>query len=137
MKAFYKYHFTLSALIILFLMSRCSHDNVVQDINPAEAQKMIQGNINNPEFVLLDVRTPGEFTSGHIAGAINIDFNADEFESKIGQLDKNKQYLVYCRTGHRSSRAVAMMKDKGFKSLKNLDGGLADWIAGNLPVVTQ
>jgi rhodanese-related sulfurtransferase len=137
MKIFRIFHSVLGVLLIFFLVTSCSSKKGVQDIIPAEAEKLMHENISNPQFIILDVRTPGEFVSGHLAGAINVDFNADDFEMKIGQLNKDGIYLVYCRAGLRSSKAVTMMKDKGFKSLNNLDGGISNWIEGNLPVVTE
>jgi rhodanese-related sulfurtransferase len=137
MKANFTFCYLAASLLILVLLPRCNRDSVVQNVSPAEAEKIIQANMNNTAFVILDVRTPAEFSAGHLAGAINIDFNADDFETKAGQLDKNKNYLVYCRTGHRSSGAVAMMKQNGFKSLKNMDGGISEWISRNLPVISE
>ncbi|MCK6599511.1 MAG: rhodanese-like domain-containing protein, partial [Bdellovibrionaceae bacterium] len=62
------------------------------------------------DSVILDVRTPDEYLSGHIKGAINIDFYASDFQNQLGKLDKEKDYKVYCRSGNRSSKAVNMMK---------------------------
>ena len=130
-----KYYSFFFAWLMLILFSQCSHNNdVVQDMSPAEAQKLIIGNNNNPGFMIVDVRTPEEFNSGHLEGSINIDYNADDFDAKIGQLDKNKTFLVYCRSGHRSSKAVSLMKDKGFRSIKNLEGGISNWASENLPL---
>ena len=126
------------AIFILLLMTQCHPDrSITVNVSPAEAAKLSQDNNPNPGFIILDVRTPGEFSSGQIKGANNIDFRSDDFETNISRLDKNKTYLVYCHSGNRSSQAVSMMKDKGFKSLKNLDGGIANWVAENLPVVTE
>jgi rhodanese-related sulfurtransferase len=77
--------------------------------------------------VILDVRTPGEFMTGHIHDAQNIDFESGSFESQIESLDKNGTYAVYCRSGNRSGQAVKVMQDAGFKNIYNLDGGVIDW----------
>jgi rhodanese-related sulfurtransferase len=77
--------------------------------------------------VILDVRTPGEFMTGHIQDAQNIDFESGSFESQIESLDKNGTYAVYCRSGNRSGQAVKVMQDAGFKNIYNLDGGAIDW----------
>ncbi|HMP99785.1 MAG TPA: rhodanese-like domain-containing protein [Cyclobacteriaceae bacterium] len=76
--------------------------------------------------VLLDVRTPGEFQSGHIKGAKNIDFYSSDFRDKVNQLDKDKEYFLYCRSGARSASACNMMAKAGFK-VYNLDGGIGEW----------
>ncbi|NUM60104.1 MAG: rhodanese-like domain-containing protein [Bdellovibrionaceae bacterium] len=72
------------------------------------------------DSVILDVRTPDEYLSGHIKGAINIDFYASDFQNQLGKLDKEKDYKVYCRSGNRSSKAVNMMKNIGFKNVENI-----------------
>lgn len=125
-------------VVIMLVFAKCAGDNkTIKVVNPAEAAKLIFENSNNPQFVILDVRTPEEFVSGHLAGAINIDYKADEFEANINKLDKKKTYLVYCRTGHRSAGAADIMKDNGFKSIKNLEGGIVKWINENNPVINE
>jgi|VirMetMinimDraft_7_1064189.scaffolds.fasta_scaffold212853_1 rhodanese-related sulfurtransferase len=79
--------------------------------------------------VLLDVRTPGEVAEGIIEGAIAIDFFANDFQTKISALDKDKNYFIYCRSGNRSGQACQMMDQLGFKSLVNLEGGILAWKA--------
>jgi rhodanese-related sulfurtransferase len=87
--------------------------------------------------VILDVRTPGEFMTGHIQDAQNIDFEGGSFESQIESLDKNGTYAVYCRSGNRSGQAVKVMQDAGFKNIYNLDGGVIDWANAGLPLVNN
>jgi rhodanese-related sulfurtransferase len=87
--------------------------------------------------VILDVRTPGEFMTGHIQDAQNIDFESGSFESQIESLDKNSTYAVYCRSGNRSGQAVKVMQDAGFKNIYNLDGGVIDWANSGLPLVNN
>lgn len=77
--------------------------------------------------MLLDVRTPAEFSKGHLAGAINIDFLDENFNARIDSLDKNKQYILYCHSGGRSSEASEAMKSKGFIKILDLDGGILVW----------
>lgn len=72
--------------------------------------------------IILDVRTPDEYSSKHIKNAINIDFYGADFTSKIKALDKSKDYKVYCRSGNRSGQTVNMMKSLGFKSVENVGG---------------
>ena len=91
--------------------------------------------MNNSSRIILDVRTPGEYASGHLPGAVNIDCSSKAFETEIGKLDKSLDYLVYCHMGNRSAWAVSVMKARGFRSLKNLDGGIAQWAAEKRPIV--
>ena len=78
------------------------------------------------DSVLLDVRTAGEFASGTIAGAKNIDMMSPLFFETINRLDKNKEYFVFCRSGNRSAQACSMMARQGFK-VRNLDGGIGEY----------
>jgi len=85
------------------------------------------------QFILLDVRTPGEFQSGHIKGAKNIDYHGD-FEKQIATLDKSKTYAIYCQAGVRSNGAAQKMASAGFKHLYDIPGGFGDWQAHDLPI---
>jgi len=87
--------------------------------------------------VVLDVRTPGEFSQGHIQGAINIDVEASTFDSEIAKLDKTKTYAVYCHSGNRSGVATQAMAKDGFTHLFNLQNGISDWMAQGMPTVTS
>ena len=83
--------------------------------------------IEKQSGVLLDVRTPSEFGEGHIAGAINIDYESESFKTEIEKLDKAKQYQVYCRSGRRSALASEEMGKSGFIHVINLEGGILSW----------
>ena len=93
--------------------------------------------ISDSSVTLVDVRTPGEFMSGHIAGATNIDFESGTFEADIQKLDKAKVYAVYCRSGNRSGQATALMAKDGFKAVFNLNGGVIDWTGAGQALVTN
>ncbi|MBX2962227.1 MAG: rhodanese-like domain-containing protein [Cyclobacteriaceae bacterium] len=81
-----------------------------------------------PGAVLIDVRTQGEFRSGSIRGARNIDIMSANFAQQISTLDKSKEYFLFCRSGNRSGQACNMMAKQGFK-VHNLAGGVSDWPA--------
>jgi len=85
----------------------------------------------NPDVVILDVRSPEEFSNGHIKNAANIDFNSAEFSAKIEAMDKSRPYLVYCLSGGRSADAVLVLKQRGFEKVYNLNGGLLAWQRSN------
>ncbi len=110
---------------IVFAVSQKGDVNMA--ITSKQAFDLIQKNQSNPNFVILDVRTPAEYQSGAIAGAIDIDFYAPDFKTKLNQLDKNKIYLVYCRTANRSGQAAGMMKELKFKEVYDLSGGVVAW----------
>lgn len=90
---------------------------------------------NTPNATLLDVRTPNEFSSGHINKAINIDIENSSFTSEIKKLDITKTYFVYCRSGNRSGQAIRVMRSNGIKNIYELHGGLISNIA-TINVVT-
>jgi len=84
--------------------------------------------------VILDVRTPGEFSAGHIPGAVNLDYNAPDFQKKTAALDKSKTYLVHCAVGGRSVRACEKLSRLDFPNLYNLPGGFKAWAKAGQPV---
>jgi rhodanese-related sulfurtransferase len=107
----------------------------IRKISVSEASALIQANIGKADFVVFDVRTPSEFGQGHLSGALNIDYNAGNFRAEASKLDRNKRYLVYCRTDNRSGQAVGIMKELGFKEVYDMDGGISEWQAAGYPVV--
>ncbi|MDD2798359.1 MAG: rhodanese-like domain-containing protein [Bacteroidales bacterium] len=86
------------------------------------------------KLVVLDVRSPEEFSEGHIKGALNIDIRQSDATAKIDKLDKNAKYIVHCRTNHRSSMAVSYMMQKGFKTIFQMMDGFSGWAANGLPI---
>ncbi|MFC1908009.1 rhodanese-like domain-containing protein [Chloroflexota bacterium] len=108
---------------------------VTKNIAPQEAFTLIQENQNNPDFVILDVRTPEEFADGHIANSINVDFYSETFRDDINKLDKDKTYLIYCRSGNRSGKALNIMVGLGFMEAYNISGGIIEWKAEGLPII--
>ena len=74
--------------------------------------------------IIIDVRTKEEYNSGHIKDAINIDFYSSDFEKQISKLDKNKNYLIYCMSGGRSSEVLEIMREMNFKNISELEGGI-------------
>jgi rhodanese-related sulfurtransferase len=111
-----------------------SNTSRVQDVTSREAFNLIQENKNNPDFIILDVRTESEFSDGHIEGALNIDVNLPSFREEMGKLNINDTYLVYCRTGNRSRAALRIMEELGFKNIYHIANGITEWINAGLPV---
>lgn len=111
-----------------------NNTSIIRLISSSDAQNLITEKQNDPQFVILDVRTADEFTSGHLHGALNLDYYAADVNSKIAQLDKSKIYLVYCRTGHRSGEFIKLMQPLGFSSIYDLSGGITAWTVANLPL---
>ncbi|MDO5499555.1 MAG: rhodanese-like domain-containing protein [Propionibacteriaceae bacterium] len=91
--------------------------------------------VEQPDTVVLDVRSPEEYAQGHLPGAVNIDVNGADFEQRIAELDKTVPYAVYCRSGSRSATAVDIMAGQGFTSTYHLDGGIGAWTSSGRAVV--
>lgn len=108
---------------------------VIEDITTDETYALIQDNSDNEEFAIIDVRTPEEYADGYIAGAVNLDYYSETFRDELDRLDKNKTYLVYCRTGRRSAGARDMMAELGFMKVYNMTGGTVQWAKEGLPMV--
>jgi len=123
--------FWLFSLALLILVSCSSGQNQSKtNLSPADFAKQIS---SMPEAPVLDVRTPGEFAGGHIAKAINVDWNGADFEKGIAGLDKKKPVFVYCLSGGRSGSAVKMMRESGFVSVFELNGGMIRWRSEGQP----
>lgn len=100
------------------------------ELEPPAFQKAIE----EGKAVLVDVRTPAEFASGHIAGSVNIDWTGKDYEQAFAKLDLKKPVLLYCHGGGRSEQALEHLADKGY-SVRHLDGGISAWKKAGLPVV--
>jgi rhodanese-related sulfurtransferase len=79
------------------------------------------------ERIVLDVRTPEEYSEGHIPNSKNINFNDPSFITTLETLDKNKAYSIYCRSGNRSGQARELMRSLGFTNVLDLQGGVVSW----------
>ncbi len=83
--------------------------------------------IDGGNILLLDVRTPDEFSGGSIPGAINIDYTAADFSQQIDGLLKDKPVYIFCQSGGRSGKALKIFNEKGFPEVYNLIGGYGAW----------
>jgi len=84
---------------------------------------------------ILDIRTPQEFASGHIEGAININLFDKTFETQLLKLDKTKPLFIYCRSGSRTSKASKKASNLGFEEVYDLQGGIIYWARNNYKIV--
>ncbi len=117
-------------------LAGCGSDAVVRDvqkISAAEGSSVMQD--MGDRLTVVDVRTPTEFAAGHVEGATNLDLEGGQFSQLIESLPKNEAYLVYCQSGRRSALAADAMVQAGFTNVRDM-GGIADWQAAGLPVVT-
>jgi len=125
--------FFIALLFMLPFTSSHAEDNIAKHVDVHQFTQLIA---DNPNAEILDVRTHEEFHAGHIADAVLLDFYGKDFAAKVQELDKDKTYLLYCRSGNRSGRTLVLMKNLGFKTIYNMRGGMNQWTAAKLPVVT-
>ena len=123
----------IASFAALILLAGCSSTGsaTTVDLNVSEFSQKI----TEPDVIILDVRTPEEFASGHIEGALNIDFNSGDFANEITRLNPSENYAIYCRSGSRSGQAASIMHKAGFHDVSNLNGGVIDWTDAGLPLV--
>jgi rhodanese-related sulfurtransferase len=117
---------------------------IVEQLSPLEGRDLME-RLSDSHFrdtsaegkclEILDVRTAQEYDTGHLKGSINLDFKSPSFKDQAASLDRNKAYLIYCRTGRRSARAVMLMISLGFMELYNLTNGIEQWQREGFEVV--
>lgn len=123
-----------SALIVGACSGGASTAATVTLLDPAGAAALIQ---DQPDLVILDIRTPEETAAGTLLGAAEIDFYAADFSDRIAPLHRDTPYLVYCRSGNRSAKAIDLMVDLGFTNLYELDDGILAWLQSGREATNQ
>ena len=113
------------AILSLILAFSCDYlspteINFISDSDLIEMQEI--------EYILLDVRTPDEFSSGFIKKAKNLDFYSETFQNDLLSIDKSLAVVLYCRTNNRSTKTANILKQNGFKEISVLEGGITDWV---------
>lgn len=103
-------------------------DDIYRGISSSEAKKLIDDNLQNGSFHIIDVRTKDEYEQGHIKGAVNLDFYQNDFDGEIKNLSRNDKYLIYCKTGPRSEKALEIFKNNQFKEVYYLLGGYTEFV---------
>jgi rhodanese-related sulfurtransferase len=104
-------------------------------VSPKEASALIEKHKGDSDFIILDIRTPGEYQSGHIEKSIMIDFYSKTYAEEVNRLDKAKTYLIHCRSGNRSTRSMALFKKLQFEKIYHLSSGINGWNSEGLPLV--
>jgi rhodanese-related sulfurtransferase len=104
-------------------------------VSAKEAADLIDKHDGDSDFAVLDIRTPGEFQSGHLKNAILIDFYSQTFADQLSRLDKEKKFLIYCRSGNRSARSLEIFKKLKFQKIYHMANGISTWNSEGFPVV--
>lgn len=108
---------------------------VVQTITPSHFKALLDRHRGDTDVVLLDVRTPKEFEDGHIQGALLLDYHSSNYVERLKALDREKTYLIYCRSGNRSGKSLAIFKKMGFRRAYHMDTGVIGWSREKYPLV--
>ena len=118
----------LTYLLLICITFSCT----AQTKTSLTADEFEKAVMNNESVQLLDVRTPGEYASGHIKNALQSDWNdKTEFNRRIAFVDKNKPVYVYCLSGGRSAAAASKMRTLGYSAVYELQGGINAWKAAD------
>ena len=120
--------------LMMPLLTVQADDVISEHIDIHQFADLIAENIDNPNVEIIDVRTPEEFHASHISDAVVVDFYGKDFVNKLELLDKNKTYLLYCRSCNRSGQTLKLMRKLGFKAAYNMKGGMKKWVPANMPI---
>jgi thioredoxin 1 len=129
-----KHYLTLLIIAIISLSSCSNGQNSKFNLSAPEFDTQLK---SKPTAPLVDVRTPDEFSKGHLQNALNIDCNGTSFDTEIAKFDKLKPIFVYCLSGGRSGQAASKMRADGFKEVYELQGGIMKWRGANFPETTS
>jgi len=108
---------------------------IIEDITSEEANVLIQDNLDNPDFVIIDIRNRFDYEAEHIENAINLEYYSVDFRDKLDELDRKGMYLIYCQTARTSGETKIIMEELKFREVYHMLGGIKDWKEWRLPTV--
>ncbi|OCT16843.1 sulfurtransferase [Paenibacillus pectinilyticus] len=116
--------------IIWFIYSRFAGVKGLRNVSSDQLQEVMDGRDDGGgngknKFILIDVREPGEVKQGFIPGAVNIPVTT--MSRRVGEIPKDRQVYLYCRSGMRSKQAARILRKQGFKEISHLRGGIMSW----------
>ena len=132
---------TATLTLMVLAASGCAGSNSANDAAVPKTTGATTSAVAEPSIVteaisdgakIIDVRTPEEFATGHLPGAINVDVSEPDFIERVASLDETASYVVYCASGNRAGKAIKTMQEHGFENLVN-GGGYEDLVALELP----
>ena len=120
----------MSRLLLIFLFLTISCNFLTQEINFISSSDLNE--LEEVEYILIDVRTTDEYQSGFIQNAINIDYYSEMFNSDILSFEKDSKIILYCRTNNRSAKSANLLLDNGYRDINVIEGGITSWVkSGN------
>lgn len=124
----------IKKLILLIVFMAFVSCNSSSEIKKISSENLILLD-KNKDIQVVDVRRSKEYNSGHITGAINIDFYKSSFVEDINKLDKSKTTVVYCKSGNRSNKSALIMDSLGFTDFYDFSEGINGWIIGGNKII--
>lgn len=121
--------------LTVVLIGSCTLANSQKNASSVPVQEFYEQIRSEPQAVIVDVRSAGEFAGGYLDHALNIDWNASDFKEKLASIDKDEKIYVYCLSGIRSASAADYMRKAGYTNVVEMDGGMIKWRAANLPEI--
>lgn len=138
-KTIFNWLFTI-VLLFTFGTAEAKSDetqvNIYNRFTALQCDSLVKTNEINPNFVILDVRTPSEWGNYHLNGSINHSTGSATFDAELSTLPKHKIYLLHCQSGSRSAGAFSKMKNLGFAEVYEMIGGISAWRNTGLPTTT-
>ena len=104
----------------------------VMDVTPDDVQARQQQ--AHADLYVLDVRSPEEYAGGHVPGAVNIPY--DQIASRLAEVPKDKDVVLYCKSGRRAGIAAEVLANQGYTRLQHLEGDIVAWMEKGRPVET-
>jgi rhodanese-related sulfurtransferase len=120
-------HLFLIGISIILSFGNLYAENIYKNISVEQCDSLIQANVQNPNFVILDVRTYGEWYPDHLEGSINRSTGDSDFLEQLDALPRHKIYLIHCQSGGRSAGAFTKMQSLEFFEVYEMRGGMNSW----------
>lgn len=113
------------------------NNQTIITISVDDFYRLVSENKKNKDVVIIDFRTQEEYKGGHLENAININFYDNNLKDILNNLEKDKIYLIYCRSGNRSRKALKIMEELNFKQVYNMEGGIIQWNIKGYPLISE
>ena len=114
-------------ILLIFALAAVSFFSCSQNDQYKAGQEVFLDAMSDTTTLLVDVRTPEEFSVARIPGAVNYDIKSEDFAEQIENIDRSTPMYLYCRSGRRSNTAAVKLKELGFEQVYDLEGGILDW----------
>ena len=102
-------------------------------VAPMSQEALLEHQSRHPDHLfVLDVRTPQEYAEGHVPGAVNVPH--DQLASRLAEVPKDKDVVLYCKSGRRAGIAADVLAANGYMRLSHLEGDMPAWIEKGRPV---